>query len=338
MDQFTNNWKIFLTEASGSLGGVKNDFMPPDVSLTDVEKHNINYLARNSLLFFTEFLKKMYPFPATSKAHSDGLFYTIVIKCPILRKFKIIKKLGQGGFGVVYELDNAHTIKLFWNSFIPLETSEFSDPMKDLRIAKQREERLWSKRPGLSDLPVYSSGMVDITFDDHTSVIGYSEMAKIYPMNRFVEDSFYQDRVEYGIMDLKDLAIMQYKCYEFNKDYVDTKTWIAYMYACYNEHGIRTAFSTVGTKRTPTPDFARIQKIFDIVISGKQKSYIVKEVSHSLNAYKHLRGFDVNKFSLNLFNEIYRVVAEDPKNVFDIFAKNIGIIPQSPNYPVVYDY
>ena len=96
-----------------------------------------------------------------------------------LNTSKIIKKLGSGAYGHVYELSNGHVLKLFGDGMYGM--------MRDLKWYKEMHDRQFTRQSEPGEIAVYSYGtIVPLGGSVEYSGVGYAEVGKVVPFYTWV--------------------------------------------------------------------------------------------------------------------------------------------------------
>jgi len=146
-----------------------------------------------------------------------------------LKRHKIIKILGKGSKGMVYELDNGTVLKLFSGGYMRDRTGN-----EEMKFYKTSKDKLFSKTASLHTLPVYDSGVVKNIYkfiasniinsprfkrkvqnwppDAWMTSIYWAEMAKIRPLDEYINESGRDPGDWYGVLPaIEDLVLSKMK-------------------------------------------------------------------------------------------------------------------------------
>jgi hypothetical protein len=341
------NWKNHLLNEQFSL----DDFAPnPIPNDTLIKKHNRVVIGSKLDGLILNFIDKYYkPILDAITDIKDrkvyelelfhGIVYWLVERTEILTQYKITNYLGEGSFGVVLELENEHTIKFFYESYESVYKADESLIDVDLLGAQDNERNLYSKKHSKNKMTIFDSGRTKFTFDGVEAEIFWYEMPKFIPLMKKVDSAKVKEMVGTAILQLRDLAITQLSYYKARKNVPEARRIIT------NEY---LADSRINWDQNRTLLTNKdMNRILDIVIDSKQKQYLAEisklfilkfhlMTSENYNEYPGELEKDCFEFTVNLFNSIYNLAKQD--KIWDIYARNIGISPQSPTNPIIFDY
>jgi len=140
----------------------------------EIGEHNAEFIF-NLLGQHSSWNRKLKSFISQPEDYNnDSASLDIIWGTPLQYEYKIVKVLGAGTMGVVFELDNGHALKLYKDGY--------------RRKAGKREEDFYANESGkifsgagsIRTLPIFDQG-------ENRYGVKYVEMAKVIPFNKFIE-------------------------------------------------------------------------------------------------------------------------------------------------------
>tara|TARA_R110000824_G_scaffold125711_5_gene284937 strand:+ start:1279 stop:2085 length:807 start_codon:yes stop_codon:yes gene_type:complete len=160
MNIILERWKGFLKEETDAQ--------------EEIGEHNSQFIF-NLLGQHSSWNRKLKSFISQPEDYNnDSASLDIILGTPLENEHKIVKVLGAGTMGVVFEIDNGHALKLYKDGY--------------RRKAGKREEDFYANESGkifsglgsIRTLPIFDQG-------ENRYGVKYVEMAKVIPFNKFIE-------------------------------------------------------------------------------------------------------------------------------------------------------
>lgn len=112
-----------------------------------------------------------------------------------LNTSKVKKYLGNGAYGIIFELSNGHVIKLFSDGMYGVK--------EDLKWYKEMQDRQFDKQSEPGELAVYAFGLIENPHKWGDSV-AYAEIGKVIPFEAWLALTDKEEAVD-GVMQFNDI-------------------------------------------------------------------------------------------------------------------------------------
>lgn len=139
--------------------------------------HNTEKALYSYLLYWREY------FRTTDENELYDILYDAFKEIPALRENKIVGILGRGTQGIVYELDNMHALKLFFEGYMGDRTGK-----SELEFYKHAYEDLHKGTAKIHTLPVFGFGKVESP-GRVKGPLYYVEMAIVKTLKQYSEET-----------------------------------------------------------------------------------------------------------------------------------------------------
>ena len=128
----------------------------------------------------------------------------VISKIEPMSNNKVVRLLGVGTQGVVFELDNGHALKLFRRGYL-----SYGNVEGEMNFYSSSKEKLFTKKGKLHTLPVYDYGKTD-------DGLYWVEMAKLVPLDHYAEMTGREDPT--GLMTLIVEYLIEFEDMETDGD------------------------------------------------------------------------------------------------------------------------